>query len=268
MKAFQYILVMGAVALSPMLSEQVSLTKIQQEESVRQGTVAITAIRQAYLAGEYDEFLKEADRAYMHAKEKNELTALIDLRNADAVDSEWAINAQKLMQEKNRLLMELVADKDDAFSQKVQSAARSTVTEEQNQALRSLAELRLKKPGSGQTSEENQLIDLDLEYEFKALRVDLPGTPSVKEPRELQIVLRMEKMDKMIQMAKSFQDANWQHTVTLAAERFDERLAGLWDADDLNRMVTGRLEARTEVEKNAVSILKAYQEQLQNAPRS
>ncbi len=86
-------------------------------------------------------------------------------------------------------------------------------------AKNQIASYRFMKPGTGNNSDENKLINLDVEYEFKHIHLDsyaaVNGTP-LEERQQQQAVLLMEWHDKMLKASESFQDEGLKETVVRA----------------------------------------------------
>lgn len=237
---------------------------------VKLGQEEIAAIRRGYEAGQYDAFLEEMDSAYQKTKENNQLAQLSEMRKGpfDPAQSD----SVKVLQEQKRqeLLQSVKGEKESPLVQKILSASGAPLSKEEQGAIDRLASLHFLAPGSGKSRDENQLIDLDLEYECKALHVSGPsidGKPLV-DLREKFAVLRMEKMDKMSALSKGFEDASFKQTIQLAKEHFDERLAQSWDLADLHALARGKAKTSSALEEKVVSIVSSYQEKFFDLSKS
>jgi hypothetical protein len=143
--------------------------------------------------------------------------------------------------------------------EKIQSVAANFSSEAQKKAIVQIASYRQMVPGTGKNIDENRLIDIDLEYEFKSLNLDLPNS-SPFEKRKQQCVLKMEKLDRMKAASQEFQDSSLKETVSIYAQNFDERLAQSLDVADLNALGNSNRMPADAMEEKVVSILKLYQE--------
>jgi hypothetical protein len=119
-------------------------------------------------------------------------------------------------------------------------------------------------PGTGKNIDENTLIDLDLEYEFKSIHLDMPVIDGQLAPdrREKHYILKMEMADKMLSSAQSFQDASLKKDVELYAQNIDGRMAQNWDQYDLNLMAKGKTKPADKVQEQVVSLLQNHQEKM------
>jgi TolA-binding protein len=226
------------------------------------GKERVAKIRAAYEKGQYDEFLAKMDREY----KAGDLDGLIQMRQREvpvAFQEKWEQQFLDLQKQKNRDLMNVVSDKDDSiFAEKVRSLAANISTPEQEKGISKLHSLLLMAPKTGANEDENKLIDIDLEYEYKLLHAALPTDDvSPEERSDYQIALRMEKMDQMKEAAKYFQDHSLKTAVGLAAANLDLRLARNLDGADLNALAKGKVKPSTQLEESVYLILSSYQEQ-------
>jgi hypothetical protein len=230
----------------------------------RLGKEAIAQIRSDYEAGRYDEFLKEMDSSYESVVENHKLSGLSSLREGTKADPKWTEEALILQKERNKELFQVVEGHDDLFAQKVRSVASDASTPEQEAAILRLVEFRQMAPGTGKNSDENALIDLDLEYEYKSIHLDMPN-PDRDPPsdrREKHYVLKMHHMDKLLSSAQEFEDADLKKIVELAAQNQDARMAQNWDQYDLSALVKGKEKPADLTQEKAVSLLQAHQEKM------
>lgn len=265
MKNLSILLAVLSIGASPLLASEALSPNVKIEQSIqiqqKLGVQAIAEIRQAYESGDYDDFLKELDDSYLSARDKNQLTQLIGMREGVSDDWEkWDDQARKLQELRGRELIAAVEDESGSlFKDKVISAATHFSSSEQDDALFRMAALRQMAPNSSENSDENKLIDLDLEYEYKSLHLSTPGKPT-SDLKEKQMVLRMEKAQKMSDLSKSFKDASLKKDVDFYVQDLDLRLAQNWDTIDLNALASGRVKPANAREEKVVSILNQYQE--------
>lgn len=264
MKNLSIILTALSAGSAPMLPPQPSQEAKPIVQPVLQaepsGKGAITSIRTTYEKGGYAAFLKELDDSYIDVKEKGQLKQLAEMRTGSSPEwQEWESRAAALHNEKNSELLDAVENhKNTPFVEKVLSAA-ATLSDEANQNAIQISNLRFMAPGAGKNSEENLLIDIDLEYEYKSLHIDLPGS-STQDKREKICALKMEKLDKLLAAASSFKDPELKKMFAAYAKNFDARLAQSWDIADLNALTNGKRKPADALEEKVASILLMYQE--------
>lgn len=250
---------------SPAVEMQETKTEISQSRFTL-GKETISALRQAYEKGEHKDFLNQMDAAYREASKSNDLSGLVTMRQKSIpadFQEKWEEKFAQLQQQKNKDLLAVLSDSDDSpFAEKVRSLAADISTPEQEKAVIRLHSFVQMAPQSGANADENKLIDLDLEYEYKLLHATMPQSDiSSQQRQDYQTVLRMEKMDKMSEAAKSFQDHSLKQAVGLAAANLDERLARNLDGADLNALAKGKIKPSTETEQKVSEILSSYQAQ-------
>ena len=235
-----------------------------QSESVQSnfqlGKETVASVRSSYENGRYNQFLSEMDEAHRNA----DLSGLIKMRSKQVsveFQEDWEQQFLSLQNEKSRDLLAAIDDKDHSvFALKVRSSAAAVLTPGQEKAISKINSFISMAPGTGANEDENALIDLDLEYEYKLLHAKLPTNEiSPRELRAQQIALRMEKMDKMVQASKNFGDADLKNTVKIAADTLDARLARNLDAADLNASLKKNAKPANNSEESVYSILSLYQ---------
>ncbi|HSX26699.1 MAG TPA: hypothetical protein VLE89_06805 [Chlamydiales bacterium] len=270
MKSISIILASIFCAASPELKAEVGMQKAEMPKAEQisssqfeLGTEAIARIRTAYSNGDYDSFLKEMDDSYK-ALPAASLTSFADIRTATPtpIDTQkWEEILFQLQKQKNQeLINALPSDDETLFGKKVRNIATDQTTPEQEKALLQLAQYRQMAPLAGKNSDENRLIDLDLEYEYKTVHLDSPTTP-IPDRREKQYILRMEKMNQILEASKSFQDESLKEQVQLAAENLDGRLSQSWDATDLKALSKGKIKPEGRTQQKVAAILTSYQDQ-------
>ncbi len=248
-------------AVSPLVSGDIKGPQAEQPESrLKLGKETVSAVRSSYEKGEYDEFLAVMDEDFKGA----DLEGLIQMRQKQIpadFQEKWEEQFGELQKEKNRELLNALSDKDDSlFAEKVRSLAGNISTPEQEKAISRLNSFIVLAPNGGANDDENKLINIDLEYEYKILHAQIPMSDvSLQEQQEHQLALRMEKMEKMVAASKSFQDLSLKQAVGLAAANLDARLARNLDGVDLNAIIKGK--PTNELEEKVYSILSSYQGQ-------
>lgn len=271
MKSISIILSSILCAASPLLAQDAPQPAAEQTiPSVQLGADSISLIRADYQNGAYDELLTELDDSYKQVQSESQLSGLADMRaSIQPVPNlnQWEDQGLQIQKERNAILVEALTS-DDAFAQKVRSAA-SSLSPEEEQAWHQLARFRTMAPLSGANPDENRLIDLDLEYEYKALHLDMPliENEQISNRQDKQIALRMQKMDRMAEASKSFQDESLKETVQLASQSFDKRLTQQRDLSDLMALVKGKQKPQNPQEEKIASILSSYQQKTSDLTR-
>ena len=241
-------------AAAPLASMEVKDPKTEMRQSADQlGSRTVSSIRAAYQNGDYREFFSGMDASHKAA----DLSGLTQMREKEIplqFQQEWEQRFTDLRMEKNRDLLGAISDSDDSlFAEKVRSVAANLTTPEQEKALLGSFEKAVYQ-------DENRLIDIDIEYEYKILHAEIPSSDvSLQQQQEQQIALRMEKMDKMVEASKTFQDLSLKQAVGIAAATLDQRLARNLDGADLNALAKGKVKPSNETEEKVYSILSSYQ---------
>ncbi len=250
-------------ATAPLASIEVQKPKTESSQSsFKLGREIVSSVRASYENGKYNEFFSEMDASYKDA----DLSGLVQVRQKQIpveFQEEWEQKFTQLQQMKNSELLNTLSDKDDSiFAQKVRSVAANITTPEQDKAISRLNSFIAMAPNTGANEDENTLIDLDVEYEYKLLHAKLPlSDVSPEKMNEHQLALRMEKMDKMVEASKNFQDLSLKQAVGLAKANLDARMARNLDGADLNALVKGKVKPSNEAEENAYTVISSYQGQ-------
>lgn len=230
------------------------------QSNFKLGKDVVAGVRSGYENGKYNQFMFDMDEAY----NKADLKDLIQLRESGAgkdIPEEWEKQFSELQRQKNSELLKALSEKDDSlFASKVRSLASNILTLEQEKAISKVNIFIVMAPNTGANVDENTLIDIDLEYEYKLAHVvNHEPTLTSDEKQALQIALRMEKMDKMLQASKQFEDKSLKQSVTIAHATLDARLARNLDGRDLN--VLAKKKAENKDQEIVYSILRSYQGQ-------
>ncbi len=261
MKSLCIILTALTAGTSPVVSQVEPAKSAITAPKAQSGEAAIHSIRTSYETGKYTNFLKELDHQYKEILEKGELGQLAGMRAGFAEDwEEWENKAHLLQKEKKKELIDAMETQEKSpFVAKVLSAALDLADKEHQDAILNIAHLRLKAPNSGKNADENRLIDIDLEYEFKSLHLDLPSS-QIENRKEKHCALLMERLDKMVAASENFKDESLKKAVKLYSDRFDDRLSQNWDVIDLSNLINGKAKPKNAVEEKVASILNQYQE--------
>ncbi|PIS02866.1 MAG: hypothetical protein COT85_02200 [Chlamydiae bacterium CG10_big_fil_rev_8_21_14_0_10_42_34] len=242
--------------------EMVDSKKSMSQADEQSGKQVVSLVRKAYQNGDYNQFFKEMDGAFSHA----DLDGFIQMRAQDIpleFQLKWEQRFTDLQELKNKDLLDALSSKDrSVFAEKVRSIASNISTPEQQKAISKLNSFITMAPNTGANEDENTLIKIDLEYEYKLYQSQFPTSDTSTQQRHYQqIALRMQKMDKMLEASKSFKDQFLKRAVLLASKNLDSRLARNLDGADLNALVKGKVKPTTELEEKVYSIISSYQGQ-------
>lgn len=227
-----------------------------------QGKEVVQTLHADYNAGKYSDFLKSMDQDYRKAKKSNDLEGLIEIRKESAktqIHPDFAKSYRKIQDAKNKELLKLAeGNKDSEFATKLQSAAASMTDIDSR-----LIELNYKAPGTGANSDENALIEISLEYYYKAIHLDsLAVNSTMADRKEKHMALELEKMDKMLAASKSFTDKKLQTAVEDSAAVLDARMARSYDMSDLLALSKGKVKPASSIEEKSAAIISNSQGQL------
>jgi hypothetical protein len=276
-KKLSVLLALMSIGTIPLLADSNSFVETTQKakeffgtaakEEKYLGKTAVSQIRESYVAGEYQQFLDEMDEKYKEAVASGEIDALAALRPGGSSElQQWEAKAFLLQGERNKELLALVdleknhsPQTNSLMLEKLESAATNRSNEMQHLAIEVLSQYRQIAPGKGMSSDENLLIQIDLEYEYKALHLDLPNA-SLSEKRAKQCALKMEKLEVLQKLSEQFSDPEFKEIIDIYAAQFDERLAQSYDMADLNGLINGSEKPSNAFEEKIASILTAYQD--------
>ncbi len=236
--------------------------------SFQMGLVVVDKIRADYKDGKYNQFLKEMDSDYRDAKRSNDLEGLIELRKENAkvnIHPEFIRSFYLIQDAKNKNLVAAVGSDQSPFAQKIRSAAASVPEES-----RLLNSFHYKLPEAGdENNDENAVIGIDLEYTYKAIHLDALAASgdSIPDKREKQMVLEMEKMDRLVKASQDFQDKELKQAIEKSASTLDQRLAKKYDMKDLQDLSNGRIKAISPLEEKAAAIVGNAQGQISELHR-
>jgi hypothetical protein len=272
MKSISLILAALLCSTSPLLaddrSNEIVSTQVQ-EAKLSMGTDFVQAVRVQYANGDYFAFLQQMGDDYSAAKDKKSLDGLIEIRKEDALIASsyaqkdvdhWNEMARSWMQERNSDLLKAVEGLDDLMiAQKVQSVVKET-DPKLEEAANYLFDLRKLSPGEGRNADENRLIDLNLELEYKQIHLNalVMNERSILAQHEKQLALQMEHMDQLLAISQDFQDQEIKENVALIANTFDARYAKSVDLRDLKDLGRGKIVPSNETEKKVASIVSSY----------
>lgn len=231
--------------------------EVQEKNQVGQN--AIQKIRADYLVGNYKETLKELDDSFSEVSEEGGLENLAEMRIGPGLDQKaWQEIMKKTLADRNQELNKAIQGEDGDLSEKVRSATQSLEPNVEESLLR-LNQLHMLAPGQGASADENAIIDIDFEYEYKAIHLDMPVFMGQKgeDLRSKQIAVTMEKLDRMLELSQNFQDKDLKSAVETIHANLDSLLAQNWDLSDLHALTRS---ASTQSEEKVAQILNDYRD--------
>ncbi len=258
MKSLALILASALCAGTPVAtmsqSETITMTQPASNHFLL-GSEVVQMVRADYTDGKYNEFLKEMDRDFKQAKKSNDLEGLIELRKETAqikIHPDFAKAYRIIQDAKNKDLLNAASTLEKTeFTQKVESAAQSIAEMDDH-----LLALSYKVPGTGANSDENALIDIGLEYYYKAIHLDsLASKAPMADRKEKHMALEMEKMSRMVEASKSFTDKNLKSSIKDASIILDHRIAKSYDMSDLIALSKGKVKPLSTLEEKAATIV-------------
>jgi len=258
MKTIALILASVLCAGSPAMAETTPVaTTVSQSASNHflLGKEVVQAVRTEYTDGKYNDFLKEMDQDYKNAKKSNDLEGLIELRIETAkikIHPEFTKTYRIIQDSKDKDLLRAASNLEETtFTKKVKSAAQSLAAIDDH-----MQALSYKVPGTGANSDENALIDIGLEYYYKAIHLDsLAANSSMKDRKEKHMALEMEKMSRMLEASKTFTDKKLKSSIEDAAVILDNRIAKSYDMGDLLALGKGKIKPSSTLEEKAATIV-------------
>jgi len=234
-----------------------------------QEAVAEQTLRAAYQSGKYDAFLADMDKAYKKAKADNALEGLIDIRKTHAAPAsdQFVQGYESIQQEKNAALLAAVKDQDGLFANKVRAAAMMPSSQELA-AEKALSFMNTGAPGSGNSVDENALLDIGLEFAYKTIHLDsMALTNKISDLKQKRMVLEMARMDKMLAASKSFEHKALKAEVAILAEQQDVRLARVSALSDLKLLANGKVKPANALEEQVASVLANASQQIADLHR-
>lgn len=232
---------------------------VQAESETQLGQKAIEQIRKDYLDGKYKETLKELDDSYEEVSRDGGLENLAEMRIGSGLDQKgWQEIVKKTVGERNQALKKAIQGEHGALADQIASAAQP-IDSNVEEALLRLNQLHTLAPGQGKNADENAIIDIDFAYEYKAIHLDMPVFIGQKgeDLRSKQIAVAMEKLDRMLDVSKNFEDKELKSAIETVHGHLDALLAQNWDLSDLHALTR---DASTPLEKKVAQILNDYRD--------
>lgn len=277
MKRLSLLLAMFSMGTTPIFGEDSAKKSLQQMvsfsfvEDEMTGDEAISKIRASYEKGEYKEFLKAVDDRYQQDLLEGKVDLLAAKRPGLSKELQQWEEKEKILQEKrDQELIQLLSsfpiqETSSLLAKKVLFAASKRQNPIQEGAIHKMALYRQMPLNSGRSHDENLIIAIDLEYEYKAIHLDLPDGASFFEKRAKQCALKMEKLDCLKDISRQVQDERLKESLDQYIQTFDQRLAQSWDMADLHRLINGQKKPSSAFEEKVAEILIRYHDQLSEA---
>jgi hypothetical protein len=246
--------------------EEISPKMMSEEQKMNEnpllGREMIAQVRKDYEDGKYDDFLKKMHASYEEVLENGSLD---NLRIDTSIDYQFLDSVRALQKETREELVQAVKDDSTPFAEKV----RSVVALDPQEPF--FLEIHQKSLGSGKTNDENALIAIDVEYEYKTLHLNMPqiqGQEIEQDTRAQYYALKMEQMDKFLLAAQLFEDESLKQAVESFGRNLDTRLAQNYDQMDLLALTQGRVKPTSTIESTVLSILQTHQEKMKDLYQS
>lgn len=222
------------------------------------GNERVAALRADYEHGKFNSLLDFLEAEYAKLKKSGRVDEFAEMRRVGeanermkGLSGQFDKMAADLLQERNGELRALCEGHEgEAAALLIQSVASPV---DEKEAMRALSALRFKTPDQAANVDELALIEIDLAYEFKSVHLGLN-----QDEVEKQIVLGMDKMQKMVQASESFSDASLKETVANAALGFDAAQAKHLDMRELLALAK---KPSSDLERSVGGILTAYKAQ-------
>jgi hypothetical protein len=220
------------------------------------GKDAILQIRTDFQNGRYDDFLKTVDASYQEVVENKQILEFAKMRDETPLSRETIEKIHQLQIERAEKISQIIGTEESLFVQKVRSALLNSFVIEGEEFFAQLHQMPL---GSGASSDENALIALDVEYDYKVTHV-ISTNPDVS--RDMLVALKMEQIDKMVLLALSFKDESLKQLVENMRDHFDYKLVQSWDFIDMYAMLRAEPLDAGSLEGKIAAILQEHQERL------
>ena len=255
-------LAVGGVAFA--LEETPQPAQEVLSQTPKTGSGRIAKLRADYDQGKFNFLFDSLEVEYAELKQSGRVNEFAEMRRVGeaneqikGLSGQFDKMAADLLQERNSELKALCeGSAAEAAALYVQSIT-SPLDESQAQAMRALSALRFKAPDQAANEDERALIEIDLAYEFKSVHLGLHQSEE-GDLTEKQIVLGMDKMQKMVQASESFTDASLKETVANAALGFDEAQAKYLDMRELSALAKT---PSSDFERSIGAILVSYKAQ-------
>lgn len=258
-------LCVGGSAIAVEQTEMATRELTQREASLGEESVAV--LRKDYLDGKFDLFLDTLEADYRDLQTSGRFEEFAEMRRVPAPDEQIVVLAKQfemmalgLTQERNEALAKLCGGQEnDPACRKVLSIL-APPNEQMSDAMNYLSSLRFKSLDDAKNADEKKLIEIDAAYEFKSVHLDMQriNGQEAADLSEKQMVLSMDKMQKMVKASETFSDTDLKEKVALAAKGFDARLA---KNRDLRQLIASGKRPSNDLEKQIGSILSKYQAQ-------
>ena len=255
------------------IAAEEGMEPVQQSVASRQapetGHELVAALRQEYTEGKFNSFLDGLEDDYQDLEKSGRLAEFASMRQAPEADSKlndlarhYEALAPDLQQQRDSELKEICQGQDAEIACKRVQSATAETDQDQQEAMSYLADLRFKTPEQAANDDERKLVEIDLAYEFKLVHLDvqrLSGEDS--DLQQKQIVLGMEKIEKMQDAAKGFSDQSLKKKIDLAAKGYDVRQSQIIDMRDL---VAASKKPSSDLDRKIGAILSSYKSKKDN----
>lgn len=249
-----------------------TLPSLHGEEILPDGAQVVVEIEADYQKGTYKDFLTQLHKQYERAGKAGLLKAIFEkakTKGRKKFDDPKVLEAlakykqtMKLLDEKrNTLLKEAIQEQPDLdIARRVQAVVSFPSDPEHKQLLDEFEKHKFKIPENPVGSLESKIAALENEFYMKSLLLDVAAVRAKKAVKfnKKKVVLMLEKLSKMENVAKSFKDSYWQSKLDRAKEAFHAENVYKIELDNLESLAQGKVEAKNDVEQKVKEIMMDY----------
>ncbi|MBS0629496.1 MAG: hypothetical protein JSS30_04640 [Verrucomicrobia bacterium] len=230
------------------------------------GQQIVAEVEATYQKGEYEIFLEQLDEQYQRAGKAGVLRGVFE--SAKAVmpvsatvkdQKEYRSELAKLDKERNEQLLDAIGNnKDSAIGQKIEEISSYKISQEQIEVLAELDTLKYQVPQDTKATIDNKIAALEVEFYIKSLLLDIASQKSGSSAEELnkkKIALALQKLDRMEEAAKDYDDEIWMKKIALAKEGFRADKAYKMDVAVLKELAAGNINPENPVEEKVKGIM-------------
>lgn len=240
----------------------------------RPGNQVVQEIDSAYQEGEYDSFLRQMHEHFQNAGRAGALRGIFEsakvamsdrLNDVIAGLKAHRTEIARLNKERDQKLLEAIAgNPEEEIVQKVDSVVFSSPTLDQDDILKELEALKFEIPETALATIENKISALETEYYIKSLLLDIGAQQAKTPPTDTdkkKTILQLEKLDKMEEAAKDFNDPIWINKIEKAKAAFRAEKAFRMDYKVLENLGKGIIPVQNPVEEKVKEIMMEYLQQ-------
>ncbi|MCI0382463.1 MAG: hypothetical protein L0207_05390 [Chlamydiae bacterium] len=229
-------------------------------------------VEREYAQGKYQKFLKSLDEEYARAgkaglvrnlydylKKKNKLGFLANAKDEKtrAIYKNWHDELGNLAKQREEKLKQICVDQTGLdICLLITRVVSFSLDPKEEEAFRYLEILHYYLPDNNKSTPENKLAAIEMEYHMKKLLLDAVslGKKEKQDLHEKRIVLALEKLNKMVDVAKSF-GGKWDEMISIAKNSFGKFYGHQIDLDHLQELAEEKIQPANETEQKAKEIM-------------